>query len=91
MTWKKKLSIINGYLQKSNLVRLNIITDNDGYVVRNEILKKNLTMLLDFVSEIYLENIRKIFLKIDNKKEDTNKNLKIFIISSLIRDLPTRI
>ena len=91
MTWKKKLSIINGYLQKSNLVRLNIITDNDGYVVRNEILKKNLTMLLDFVTEIYLENIRKIFLKIDNKKEDTNKNLKIFIISSLIRDLPTRI
>ena len=91
MTWKKKLSIINGYLQKSNLVRLNIITDNDCYVVRNEILKKNLTMLLDFVTEIYLENIIKIFLKIDNKKDDTNKNLKVFIISSLIRDLPTRI
>ena len=96
MTWKKKLQLINSYLQMSNLSRLNIITDNNGYLVRNDILKKNLQMAFDLVDKKILEQIKDTFFQMDNKQGDNfslrfNKNIKEFIISSLLRDLPTRI
>lgn len=40
MHWRDQLTLINRNLKISNLVTLNIITDNEGYLVKNNICEK---------------------------------------------------
>ena len=93
MHWLNQLTIINSALKKSNLVTLNIIIDNNGYLVKNNILRKNLDMLLPFVSK---KSINYIYYQImfDNDEFQaniTNKQKIIKIINQLEFNLPVKV
>ena len=93
MYWRDQLTIINSTLKKSNLVTLNIIIDTNGYLVKNNILRKNLNMLLPFVSEKSIDNI---YYQITIEKDDfqpniSNKQKIIKIINQLEFNLPVKI
>ena len=93
MHWRDQLTIINSALKKSNLVTLNIITDTNGYLVKNNILRKNLSMLLPFVSEKSIENIYyQIMIESDGFQPNiTNKQKIIKIINQLEFNLPVKV
>ena len=93
MHWRDQLTIINSALKKSNLVTLNIIIDNNGYLVKNNILRKNLDMLLPFVSKKSINNIY-YQIMIDNDEFQaniTNKQKIIKIINQLEFNLPVKV
>lgn len=93
MYWRDQLTIINSALKDANLVTLNIITDTKGYLVKNRILRKNLHMLLPFVSKKSIDNIyyQIMIEKDDFKPTATNKQKIIKIINQLEFNLPVKI
>jgi len=93
MHWRDQLTLINRNLKISNLVTLNIITNCEGYLVKNDILRKNLDMFLPFlpkknINEIYYQFM---FDKDDFKSDISNKKKIIKIINQLEFNLPNKI
>ena len=93
MHWRDQLTLINRSLQESNLVRLNIITDTRGYLVKNDIIHKNLNMFLPFVPEKLINNIDNNIM-MDNGEFNpnvSNKHKILKIINQLEFNLPVKI
>ena len=93
MHWRKQLTLINDALIKSNLVKLNIITDLNGYLVKNSILVKNLNQFLPFVSVEYIDDVYcKIMEDTGESNTDLSNKRKIMkIINKLEIKLPVKI
>jgi len=93
MHWRDQLTLINRNLKISNLVTLNIITDNEGYLVKNNILRKNLDMFLSLVPKNKINEIYYQFLfdKDDFKSDISNRKKIIKIINQLEFNLPNKI
>lgn len=93
MYWRDQLTLINNALKASNLITLNIITDTEGYLVKNDILRKNLDMFLPFVSQNDIDNIYYQFMIDSNNFNSniSNKQKIIKIINQLEFNLPVKI
>ena len=92
--WKNILHHINTALRENNLPALNIITNPNGYLIKHEILSKNLNMLLPFIDEPQLFKIyTSIYAaKYSLIKDASKKNIMISrIITILNNSLPNRI
>lgn len=94
MYWKTILDSINTVLKESNLPTFNIIVDMDGYLVKPEILPKNLHMFMPFVPK---SDIDQLYLYICDRTHftssvDINSKIKINrIVSKLTKSIPNKI
>jgi hypothetical protein len=92
MHWKNILQSINLVLSKANLTTLNIIIDNDGYLIKHHILTKNLNMLLPLVDESRIDELY-YYIYAEHKLLTPLKTQKIKIariITTLTTSLPNK-
>tara|TARA_B100000795_G_C22612037_1_gene365487 strand:+ start:422 stop:742 length:321 start_codon:yes stop_codon:yes gene_type:complete len=91
MNWKNILKATNTVLAESNLPTLNIIVDMSGYLIKPEILTKNLTLLLPFVDEYKIQELYNQY-EINQPLSSENKSTKINrLIKILHKSLPIRV
>ena len=93
--WKSKLNKLNNCLERNNLIRLNILTDNKGYVIYLDRFKQVAHLLLDIcdekdILELY-NNIKIIdnYFKIVRKKNI--RDIRTAIINDLVKSIPIRL